>query len=321
MKKQMFKNKLLVLCLLFSLAACSRKPDANSQRQEQESSESTPKVEAKEHESSGVSGEGRAWTVTFTSAETSREMEVFAPAEDDGERSLLVLFHGYGDTAASFAKGLDAQAIADKLDVIVVVPQGLTNDQDGKTSWNAGACCAFGDENRDDVALLDDIPTALQSVLSFNADIIDVAGFSNGGFFVEKLVCEHNDRIRGALNVGGGLPMDQDDCAPEGSIRLVRVHGSEDTRVPFEGGELSEGRTVLSFHESFAFWRSKLQCSRVPQVQQRGFASCRQQFDCPSGDMEFCEVLTLGHEWPKPRATGLDVFDVAWQVWNRASND
>jgi|GEM_PF-3037263 len=321
MYRSLIQRIFLLSVALAFCAACTAKTTENQESNDVRPQENAAQVEAVEHEGSGVSGEGRSWTVTFASAGQKRTMEVFAPAEDDGARSLLLLFHGYGDTAASLAEGLQIQKVADKLGAIVVVPQGLVNSKDGKTSWNAGACCAFGDEERDDVALLADIPKALKDVLSFNEDIVDVAGFSNGGFFVEKLVCEQNDRIRGALNVAGGLPMKAEECEPQGEIRLVRVHGAEDTRVPFAGGELSAGRTVLSFHESFAFWRSQIKCSRAPETTQRGVASCRQQYDCPNGHMEFCEVLNGGHEWPRIRSTGLDVFDVAWQVWNRTSDD
>lgn len=315
-------ERIFLLCVvLLGCSACTSKSADQEDPSTPQQEISSNQVKAVEHEGTGVSGEGRSWTVTFASAGHTRTMEVFAPAEDDGARSLLLLFHGYGDTAASLAEGLQIQKVADKLNAIIVLPQGLINASDGKTSWNAGECCAFGDTDRDDVALVDDIPKALTSVLDFNPDIIDVAGFSNGGFFVEKLVCEHNDRIRGALNVAGALPMKKEECTPKGEIRLVRIHGSEDTRIPFAGGEISNGLEVISFHDSFAFWRSQLKCSRVPQTTQRGLASCRQQFDCPNGHMEFCEVLNAGHEWPRMRTTSLDVFDVAWQVWTRSSND
>lgn len=321
MRKRTLKNYVLLLATILLLSACKRTvsnvDDSDAASVEKE----TIQVEVKEHDSSKVSGEGRSYTVRFPSAGEARTMEVFVPGKNDGERSLLVLFHGYGDSAENFAKGLDAQAVADTLEVVVAVPQGLKNSKDGTTSWNAGVCCAFGDESRDDVALLKDIPSALESITSFNNDVVDVAGFSNGGFFVEHLMCNHTKLIRGGLNVGGTLPMKVEDCTPDGPIRLLRVQGSDDERIPMAGGELPDGREILGFNDSFAHWRGKLKCSRAPKMTQRGFASCRQQFDCPNGHMEFCDVAQLTHEWPNPSATGLDVFDVAWQVWTRSSED
>lgn len=328
MRMNPLRTTFLLLVVLLLLASCTKKKsDGSNDEDTDKSAEAAAKViavEAEEHDSSGVSGEGRAWTVTFGSQGVERSMEVYAPAGDDGARSLLLIFHGYGDNAASLAEGIDAQNVADTLETVVVLPDGLINTQDERSSWNAGECCAFGDEDRDDVALIEDIPAALQEVLSFDENTLDVAGFSNGGFFVERLLCEKNDRIRGGLNIAGGLGIDPEDCAPEGDIRLVRVHGSADDRVPFAGGQI-EGvggtREIASFNEGFAFWRGKLGCSRVPESVQRGYAACRQQFDCPNGHMEFCEVLEHGHQWPTRRATGLDVFDVAWQVWTRGDDE
>lgn len=321
MRKIVLKNCLVLLATVLLLVACKRTTSDADDASASSVQKGTVPIEVQEHEGSNVSGEGRSYTVRFPSADEARTMEVFVPGKNDGERSLLILFHGYGDNAENFAKGLDAQRLADTLGVIVAVPQGLKNPKDGTTSWNAGVCCAFGDESRDDVALLTDIPAALESVTAFNKDVIDVAGFSNGGFFVEHLMCNHTHLIRGGLNVGGTLPMKAEDCNPEGPIRLLRVQGSDDERIPIAGGELSDGREMVGFNESFAHWRSKLKCSRAPNMTQRGFASCRQQFDCPNGHMEFCEVAQLKHEWPNARATGLDVFDVAWQVWTRSSED
>lgn len=321
MRKRILKSYVLVLATVLLLSACKRSAsDAEDASVSSVQKQAIP-IAVQEHDGSNVSGEGRSYTVSFPSAAEARTMEVFVPGKNDGERSLLILFHGYGDTAESFARGLDAQAIADTLEVIVAVPQGLKNSKDGTPSWNAGVCCAFGDESRDDVALLTDIPVALESVTSFNQDVIDVAGFSNGGFFVEHLMCNHTKLIRGGLNVGGTLPMAADDCNPDGPIRLLRVQGSDDSRIPMAGGELPDGRNIVGFNESFAHWRSKLGCSRAPTMVQRGFASCRQQFDCPNGHMEFCDVAQLTHEWPNSSATGLDVFDVAWQVWTRSSEE
>lgn len=321
MRKRVLKNCLLLFATALLVAGC--KPaakDADGVSGVDHESD-VIQVEVQEHEGSSVSGEGRGYSVRFPSAGEARTMDVFVPGKNDGQRSLLILFHGYGDTAENFAKGLDAQQIADALEVIVAVPQGLKNSKDGTTSWNAGVCCAFGDESRDDVALLKDIPAAIESITDFREDVIDVAGFSNGGFFVEHLMCEHTNLIRGGLNVGGTLPTSAADCNPDGPIRLLRVQGSADERIPIAGGELSDGREVEGFNESFAHWRSKLKCSRAPNMEQRGFAACRQQFDCPNGHMEFCEVAELAHEWPEARATGLDVFDVAWQVWTRSLGD
>lgn len=265
---------------------------------------------------SDVSGSASWATLEFSAGGARRTAQVYIPAGNDGARSLLILFHGLGDSAENFAQSLNAPQLAEKLGVIVAVPQGLKNPGDGPASWNAGACCAFGDEQRDDVALLPALQKAISTLTEFNREITDVAGFSNGGFFAEYLACKHTDLVRGILNVGGNQPVPDEECVLSGAVNVVRVHGTADDRVPFEGGEW-RGTQLPSLNENFVAWRSRIGCSRAPIASNVGAAACRQQFDCPLGNLEVCSVHELGHSWPTVRGTGLDVFDVAWQVWNR----
>lgn len=261
-----------------------------------------------------VSGEPSMHVRTFEAGGLTRTMRVYVPAANDGRRSLLVLFHGLGDNAESFANGLNAAKIADTYGVIVAVPDGTPNRDGGARSWNAGACCAFGDEARDDDALLPAIKANVAALTPYDDTIVDVAGFSNGGFFVEYLACKHPEWIRGGLSVGGGIPMPGETCTPSKPVRLVRVHGKADDRVPFEGGAW-RGHTLPSYQQSFIDWRSRIGCSNAPEPAYHGHASCRLQLACPNGSLATCEIDGFGHSWPAARATGLDVFQLAWQVW------
>lgn len=316
------------LCLfasVLSLAACSPRaespaPDAPpapadaSTEAVQDAAAPPAAVEVLSREDAAVSGEAWQARVAFDAAGHRREAMVFFPSGDDGQRSLLILFHGLGDSAESFARGVGAQAAANKLGAIIAVPEGLPNPGDGSRAWNAGACCAFGAEERDDAALVPALSAAIATLSAFDQDTVDVAGFSNGGFFAEYLACEHSEWIRGAMNVGGSRPLPPGECTPSTPVKMVRVHGVSDARVPFTGGEW-RGATLPSFDESFVEWRTNLGCSRAPSQVSHGAASCRLQDGCPMGDLLACSVQDLGHAWPQKRSSGLDVLEMAWQVW------
>lgn len=300
------------------VSGCKTSPSLES-NSEPEASTSQPVemgVEIVEQTGKAVSGAASQAILRFEAGDQRREMRVFLPSENDGRRSLLVLFHGLGDSAENFALTLNAEQLAEKLRVIVAVPQGLKNPNNGPSSWNAGVCCAFGDETRDDASLLPAIKNAVAELTEFDQDVVDVAGFSNGGFFAEYLACKHSDQVRGVLNVGGNQPVPNEECVLSSPVNVVRVHGTDDDRVPHEGGSW-RGRELPSLEQNFVAWRERLGCSRAPQPSNYGAASCRQQFDCKNGSLELCSVYGMGHTWPSDRATGLDVFHVAWQVWNR----
>lgn len=319
-------RKVLCLCLFastLSLVACSPRADAPGEASApaeasgtvtQVSDAPAATVEVLSREDAAVSGEAWQARVAFDAAGHRREAMLFFPAGNDGQRSLLILFHGLGDSAQSFANGVGAQAAASKLGVIIAVPEGLPNPGDGARAWNAGACCAFGAEERDDAAIVPALKAAVASLSAFDQETVDVAGFSNGGFFSEYLACEHSEWIRGAMNVGGSRPLPAGECNPSTPVKMVRVHGVSDTRVPFEGGEW-RGGTLPSFEESFVEWRTLIGCSRAPTPASQGAAACRLQADCPKGELLACSVQDLGHAWPQRRSSGVDVLEMAWQVW------
>ena len=47
---------------------------------------------------------------------------------------------------------------------------------------------------------------------------------------------------------------------PAKPVSVLMIHGTEDTYDPYEGGETRFG-TVMSAHDTFAFWSEKLACS------------------------------------------------------------
>lgn len=294
-----------VLAFSLAIAGCKTAPAVSA---------SPAPVDAPTAEVPLVSGEPSMHVRTFDAGGIARSMRVYVPAANDGNRSLVVLFHGLGDNAESFGEGLNAAKLAETLKVIVAVPDGTPNSEGGARSWNAGACCAFGDEARDDASLLPAIKANIAELTPYDETIVDVAGFSNGGFFVEYLACTHPEWIRGGLSVAGGMPMPGETCTPSKPVRLVRIHGKADERVPFDGGEW-RGHQLPSYHQSFVDWRSRIGCSNAPVPAYYGHAACRTQLACPNGSLATCEVESLGHSWPTVRATGLDVFKLAWQVW------
>lgn len=313
---------LLLAAMSFS-TACKTTPTASSAPVDAtppSGEKVTDSVDVIERSQAAASGEPWSAKLAFEAGGHRRESLVFFPGDNDGKRSLILLFHGLGDTAENFATSLKAAELAHRLGVIIAVPQGLLNSNGGLSSWNAGACCAFGDPSRNDAALLDVLPEAIGTLSDFDKETIDVAGFSNGGFFSEYLACKHSDKIRGAMNVGGSRPLSPEECTIEAPQRFVRVHGVEDDRVPFEGGDL-RGHMLPSFEESFVEWRSRLLCSTAPELVYHGVAACRLQSDCVKGDLLACSVPELGHSWPSAHLTRLDVLEHAWQFWQGSAQD
>ena len=162
-------------------------------------------------------------------------------------------------------------------------------------SWNAGGCCGFSSEERNDVAdvaFLDAI-TEQVSERTCGAEVL-AAGFSAGGMMTHRWGCESD--IPDALLPAAG-PVMVDQC--EGEPKPIRhYHGTEDPTVPIEGG--ASPRNSMDYRSadaSMEFWRVRNACTDAePTIVEDGDVVC-QQWDC-AARTELCEVVGWGHQWP-----------------------
>lgn len=241
----------------------------------------------------------------------------YTPASFDADGDAVVLFaHGYGDNARSLARALPFQRWTAEHGFMAVVPFAARNPEDadgGRTSWNAGACCAFGDQTRDDLGFLKALIDRLRAQFPSKQLDFYLVGFSNGGFLAETVACRHPDWFRGVSSIGGSLSTNQPPCeTPTASIRVHRVTGAVDQRIPQEGGETPLG-AYASFHDDYATWTADLECQE-PATNTANSATCRTS-SCNGGAVRFCLIDGLRHQWPTSPAFSFDALDDAWRFW------
>lgn len=264
-----------------------------------------------------VGATGRWIQRELTRGSEQRSFLTYAPASFEAEGDAVVLFaHGYGDNARALARSLPIESWVAEHGFVAVVPFADRNPEDadgGRTSWNAGACCAFGDQARDDLGFIKALIDRIRSEHPSKELTFYLIGFSNGGFLAETVACRHPDWFRGVSSIGGSLSTDQPPCeTPTTSVRVHRVTGAIDERISRTGGQTPLG-PYASFDDDFVTWSAALECPEHT-TDTTGPATC-QTSSCNGGAVRFCLIDGLRHQWPASPQFSYDAFDDAWHFW------
>jgi polyhydroxybutyrate depolymerase len=177
------------------------------------------------------------------------------------EAPLMMFLHGYGSSPAQAARTLRLRAIADELDVHVVVPAG-TPDSEGLRFWRASdACCDFDGTGIDDVASLTRLLKRVTEQHQVSRTI--VVGFSNGAFMAHRLACDASDVVDGFAAFAGVGPANAASCKPGRPLPMLQIHGTADKAVRYEGGFVLGRKDVARHPGAVAttkFWADHNQC-------------------------------------------------------------
>jgi polyhydroxybutyrate depolymerase len=236
----------------------------------------------------------------LTSSGTQRSANLYVPASYDASHAvpLVLVFHGWLETADQIENVTGLDAVADQMGFVVAYGQGLDN------SWNAGKCCGTSAANQvPDVQFVKDLLDSIGQTICVDQKRIYATGFSNGGMFSSRLGCDLADRIAAVGPVAG--PIDEDGCAPSRPIAVIEFHGTADIVVPY-GGFGTGG--AVSVADAIAFWKQNAGCTDATPatVYQKGDATCTEYSQCAAGvAIRLCTIDQGGHQWPGGQPAGI----------------
>ena len=189
-----------------------------------------------------------------------REYFIYIPPNIESRENLPVIFnfHGYSGQAQQFFNMTDLRGIANENGVVLVYPQGAPLDG-GASHWNAAPLNSLtpsfvNKSNMKDLefflALLDEVNQ--NNILDLNR--VYAIGYSNGGMFSHFLACNTNNIFAAIGDVAGTmLEATYNNCNPSSPIPVLKIHGTSDPVVAYDGFEQEGFKTV---DEVIDFWRS-----------------------------------------------------------------
>lgn len=213
---------------------------------------------------------------------------------------VLFALHGPGTSAFDMEMSGRLIAEAESRGFILVVPDGSMRENYSGMFWNVEPFL----EPSDDYALMTDEDFITMLVRHLEGEgVLDqgrifAGGFSMGGMMAYKLACSMPETFSAIAVVSGALMTD--DCNPAMPVSLLEMHGMQDVRVPYFGGEtrFAPGVVWPAVMSTINEWKQGMACDPAQGLRTGVGASCSIS-SCANGQIvQHCVAYEGGHEWP-----------------------
>jgi polyhydroxybutyrate depolymerase len=197
---------------------------------------------------------------------------------------VLIVAHGFEETAADMASITGYDAIADREGFVVLYPEGQ-----GRVPWNLGSdVCQGGarpipSASGDDEAFLDAMLAFVAQGRALDAEHVFLSGLSSGAYLANDLGCRRSDIAAVASHSGGSHAFDT--CVAAHKPVLL-LHGSADVAVPIACSVEARDR-----------WAEHNGCTTDAAPLEVLGGVC-EALGCPEdGQVTFCSFEGMGRGW------------------------
>ncbi|ADM09554.1 LpqC [Parvularcula bermudensis HTCC2503] len=233
----------------------------------------------------------------------TRNYLLYVPRNLNSERptALIMAFHGGGGNAKNMADFSGLPKLAERANILVAFPNGTKGRSANGGTWNAGSGLNQGSAEKrgvDDVAFVRAMLQDIERRYKVDQRRIYATGISKGGMFSYLLACRMSDTIAAIAPVAA--TMTTRSCNPSKPVRVLHIHGTEDSNIPLEGGSGSlslanNADSYPSVQQTIDFWRRENKCSGSIQSTQKTpdticYSSC--------SAVQYCVIRGGGHSWP-----------------------
>jgi polyhydroxybutyrate depolymerase len=217
---------------------------------------------------------------------------------------LVFVLHGGTGNSKQIMEYTGVNSVADTADFIVCYPQGFQDcwaDARGVTEASLSGI--------DDVGFFSALIDSM--IIWYNVHPYKVfsSGISNGGFMTQTLLCHLPEKIAaGCVVAAGAIDSVLGFCKGACKKPVIFIHGTDDNYVPFNGGQVVDGRGYCMSADSSLFQASvlnrcagPLQEESLPNINRRDRSTVTKKFymNC-SGQNEVLlyQINNGGHTWP-----------------------
>lgn len=171
-------------------------------------------------------------------------LPLVVPADYDEAKPapLVILLHGYTSSGKGQESYMKFGNLADEYGFLFIAPDGTKEESERSSQfWNAtDACCDLYGSSVDDSGYLKGLIDEVKKNFSVDANQVYLIGHSNGGFMSHRMAVDHPDTIAAIASLAGAAPEELSGPQPERPVNILQIHGSKDTTILYEGGEIQE---------------------------------------------------------------------------------
>ena len=231
---------------------------------------------------------------------------------------LVIMLHGYGNSAESFRNTVHFEREANELGYAVVYVTGARNPNDPLSSvgWNSGIAAG----GNDDVAFLVSLAEYLQREYSLDGKRTFAVGFSNGAFMVHRLAMEAADTFSAFVSVAGLMPVKIWDNRKEvNDISFFQISGEKDDVVPKNSDGSAAHAKDPAIEDVMSYWAGS---NRLDHCVSEEIVNGSVLSKC-SGEQSPNRVWHLlvkdgRHSWPDKKQNGIDTNRLILAFFNEA---
>lgn len=241
-----------------------------------------------------------------------RWYDIALPANPRGAPLILAL-HGGGGDPRQFASSSGLARAATRAGFAVAFPAGTGRWDKRLLTWNGGYCCgSAAAKGVDDAGFLKRVIADAADRFGVDGSGVYLTGMSNGSIMSETFAARNPGMVRAVAGVSG--TMDTAATRVRGRVPVLIIHGTADTKVPYDGGLGDTSNTQVDFasvasvvQAFLAPWGSTSESSRT--IDRRDDGTSVVVTDYRSGGRVVLRLMTVeggAHHWPGGRNVRLD---------------
>ncbi len=229
-----------------------------------------------------------------------RRFLLCVPQMDETPRAMVLALHGSTQRGSLIRRTSGFDNLVAKHGVVMVYPDAIGG------IWRDGR----EEDEIDDVSFISTLVGNVLSRQGLDAERVFIVGASNGGFMLQRLLCEVPEVFRAGASVIATMGLDTfNACFPRRIVSMFLIVARDDTIVPYDGGEVVrvdggryQGLTV-SFEDALGFWVSHGNWSEAEPKYHRslekGVDVLERNYTSPDHEERLkVAILTgVGHHW------------------------
>ena len=240
-----------------------------------------------------VQTSGFTYTCSFDGIQYEYTLDL--PEQTD-DAPLILMLHGYGDTAQGFRTSSHLQKEANAAGYAVAYAGG-------GLGWN----CGLEAEGNPDTDFLVGLAHDLQAKYGLDAKRTYAVGFSNGACMVHRLAMEAGDTFSACVSVEGMMPERIWNArGAQKAVSFFQITGEKDTVVPKHSDGTADHTPAPAIEDVLAYFAEAGGLTQTAQSE-IGNGSTLKKYTKPGSSAQVWELLIAGggHTW-QSRSSGID---------------
>jgi poly(3-hydroxybutyrate) depolymerase len=222
---------------------------------------------------------------------------------------LVVILHGYGDSAEGMRNGIHFEEAANPLGYTVVYVSGAASKKD-KTAASGWNSADFSDDNKD-TEFLTALAEYLQKKYSLDKNRTYAAGFSNGACMIHTLAEKSDGTYSAFACVAGYMQESIWNSRKSSNVSFFQLTGENDDFVPKESDGTAETNPAPSIESVMEYRINSINADISESFELKG-GSVLNKYKSPDTHDQVWELTVKGgsHSWYSEKYNGFDANEL-----------